>query len=76
MGLTTVEGKVIDANPLSWPTIPGFEGPVCGHAENPFVPKEECRMVIKSTRHRKTTIYFFQAPHEGCKYKSKSQFVI
>ncbi|KAE9404254.1 hypothetical protein BT96DRAFT_989528 [Gymnopus androsaceus JB14] len=62
-------GEVINTNPLSWSSIPGFKAPLCPHAENPFVSKDDSQMIIKFTQYRKTIRYFFQASHEGCRYK-------
>ncbi|KAE9389519.1 hypothetical protein BT96DRAFT_1069991 [Gymnopus androsaceus JB14] len=54
MGLTNSKGEVINTNPLSWSSIPGFKAPLCPHAENPFVSKDDSQMIIKFTQYRKT----------------------
>jgi hypothetical protein len=56
-----------------WSATPGFEHPLCGHAKLLFISEEECQMVVKTTKHKDNTRFYFKALHQGCKYRSKCQ---
>ncbi|KAF9064075.1 hypothetical protein BDP27DRAFT_1367460 [Rhodocollybia butyracea] len=68
--LVACDGGSMTEDPMVWPMTPGYQAPVCPDIQNPFLDDADCTMIVVCHKVKGKTQYFFEAPHDGCKFKS------